>query len=86
MPKHRVQRRGTGGVVGKAQRLGDTGAILVPPFGKGTLATVATHHRTTGQREHGRQGMAFAPTAAKVGNIGEDLDEGLRLCYHKSLP
>jgi hypothetical protein len=26
--------------------------------------------------------MAFAPTAAKVGNLGEDLDEGLRLCYH----
>src|SRR5262250_3299948 len=30
--------------------------------------------------------MAFAPTVAKVGNLGEDLDEGRRLCYHKSLP
>jgi hypothetical protein len=26
--------------------------------------------------------MAFAPTAAKVWDLGEDLDEGLRLCYH----
>jgi hypothetical protein len=26
--------------------------------------------------------MAFAPTAAKVRHLGEDLDEGLRLCYH----
>jgi hypothetical protein len=26
--------------------------------------------------------MAFAPTAAKVENLGEDLDEGLRLGYH----
>src|SRR5262249_17085152 len=30
--------------------------------------------------------MALAPTVAKVGNLGEDLDEGRRLCYHKSLP
>jgi hypothetical protein len=30
--------------------------------------------------------MAFAPTAAKVGNLSEDLDEGLRLCYHTSPP
>jgi hypothetical protein len=28
--------------------------------------------------------MAFAPTAAKIGHLGEDLDEGLRLCYHES--
>src|SRR5262249_54434048 len=42
MPKHRVQRRCTGSVVGKAQRLGDTGAIVVPPFGNGTIATVTT--------------------------------------------
>jgi hypothetical protein len=26
--------------------------------------------------------MAFALTAAKVWDRGEDLDEGLRLCYH----
>src|SRR5436853_7789606 len=30
--------------------------------------------------------MAFTPTAAKVWNLGEDLDEGLRLCYHKGPP
>jgi hypothetical protein len=30
--------------------------------------------------------MALAPTVAKVGNLGEDLDEGLRLGYQKSLP
>jgi hypothetical protein len=86
MPKPRVQRRCTGGVVGKAQRLGDTGALIVPPCGHGTRATGATQPRTAGQREHGRQGMALAPTVAKVGNLGEDLDEGLRLGYQKSLP
>src|SRR5262249_35028864 len=62
-----MQRRRTGGVVGKAQRLGDTGAIIVPPFGNGTIATVATQHRTTDQREHGRQGMAFARQWRKSG-------------------
>jgi hypothetical protein len=30
--------------------------------------------------------MAFAPTAAKVWDLGEDLDEGLRLCYHDGSP
>jgi len=30
--------------------------------------------------------MAFAPTTVKVRNLGEDLDEGLRLCYHGSPP
>ena len=33
--------------------------------------------------ENGRQGMAFTPTTAQVRHLGEDLDEGLRLCYHK---
>src|SRR5262249_18438617 len=52
----------------------------------GTRAAVATQQRPTGQCEHGRQGMALAPTAAKVGHLSEDLDEGLRLCYHTSPP
>src|SRR5215471_11101429 len=86
MPKDRMQRRRTGSVVGKAQRLGDLSAIIVPPCSTGTIAAVATQHRTTGQREHGRQGMASAPTAAKVWNLGEDLNEGLQLCYHTSPP
>ena len=86
MSKNRVQRRRTGGVVGKAQRLGDTVAVIAPPFGDGAIAARATQHRTTGQREYSGQGMAFAPMAAKVWNLGEDLDEGLRLCYHDGPP
>ena len=30
--------------------------------------------------------MAFALTAAKVRNLGEDFDEGRRLCYHGGPP
>jgi hypothetical protein len=30
--------------------------------------------------------MAFTPTTAKVRHLGEDLDEGLRLCYHGGPP
>jgi hypothetical protein len=72
--------------VGKAQRLGNTAAVIAPPFGDGAIAAIATQHRTTGQREYSGQGMAFAPMAAKVWNLGEDLDEGLRLCYHDGPP
>ena len=82
VPQDRVPRRRTRGVVSQAQRLGDTGPVIAPPFGNGALAAIATQHRTTGQRKHGGQGMAFAPTAAKVRNLGEDLDKGRRLCYH----
>jgi len=82
MSKDRVQRCRTRRVVRKAQRLGNPSAVIASPCGDGALATIATQHRTTGQRKNGGQGMAFALTAAKVWDRGEDLDEGLRLCYH----
>ena len=82
MSKDRVQRCRTRRVVRKAQRLGNPSAVIAAPFGDGALATRATQHRTTGQRKNGGQGRAFALTAAKVWDRGEDLDEGLRLCYH----
>src|SRR4029450_528908 len=70
VPKDRVQRRRTRRIVGKAQRLDDLGAVIAPPFGDGTIAAIATQHRTTGQRENGGQGMAFAPTATEVWSPG----------------
>ena len=41
-PKDRVQRRGTGRVMGKTESVSDTSAIIAPPFGDGALAPVAT--------------------------------------------
>jgi hypothetical protein len=80
VPQDRVPRRRPWCVVRKAQRLRETGTVMAPPCGPGALAALATHQRTTGQREHGGQGLACAPTTAKVRHLGEDLDEGLRLC------
>jgi hypothetical protein len=82
VPKDCVQRCCTRRIVGKTQGLSDPSAVIAPPFGDGTLAARATQHRTAGQGENGGQGMAFTPTTAKVWKLGEDLDEGLRLCYH----
>ena len=42
LPKDRVQRRGTGGVMGKTERMSDTGTIIASPFGEGAIAAVAT--------------------------------------------
>jgi hypothetical protein len=86
LAKERVQRRRTRRVVGQAESVSDTGTVIAPPCGDGTLALGVTSHRTTGQRKHGGEGMAFAPTAAKGRNLSEDLDERLRLCAHGGLP
>jgi hypothetical protein len=51
MPQDRMQRRGTGGVMGKTESLSDTGPIIASPFGDGALTAVATQHRTTGHGE-----------------------------------
>jgi hypothetical protein len=86
MPPDRLPRRRTGGVVGQAQSVRHMGALVAPPGGDGAIAAIPTPHRTTGPREQSGEGMAFAPAAAKVWHGGEDLDEGLRLCYHDGAP
>ena len=52
-PKDRVERSGTGGVVGEAEGLGESRIIIASPLGHGTIATIATQHRTTRQSEYG---------------------------------
>src|SRR5258705_2988034 len=81
-----MQRRRTGCIVRKAQCLRNTGTIIAPPFGHGALAAIATQHGTTGQGENGGQRMTFPSTAAKVGNRGEELEQGFGLWYYDHLP
>src|SRR4030095_1905238 len=52
-PKDRVERRGAGSVVGKAEGLSEPRTIIMSPFGHGTIAAIATQHRTTCQSEYG---------------------------------
>ena len=53
VPKDRVERRSTGDVVGEAEGVGEPRTIIASPFGHGTLAAIATQHRTTRQSEYG---------------------------------
>src|ERR671911_902502 len=51
VPKDRMERGGTGGGVGEAERLRDPQAVITSPFGDRAIATRATQHRTARQSE-----------------------------------
>lgn len=68
-PKHQVECRRTRRDRRKAERLGETSAIMASPFGDGALATSPTEHGATGQRQHCRQGMPCAASVANVWNV-----------------
>ena len=71
--------------MGKAQRLSDTGAIIVPPFGNGTIAAVATQRRQQASESMAGKGWRL-PRQRRKSGIRRNLDEGLRLCYNTSPP
>ena len=86
VPKERVECRGTGGVVGKAEGLGESRPIIASPCGHGTLAAIATQHRTTRQSEDGTERMPFATRLTKVRDRSEHFDERTGMCYHQAPP
>ena len=86
VPKDGVERGRTGCAMGEAERLRDPCAIIAPPCGDGALAARATQHRTTRQREDGRERMAFAPRFTKVGQGSKHFNERTWMCYHQTPP
>jgi len=86
VPKDSMERGCTGGDMGEAEGRREACAVIASPFGYGTRVASPTEHRTTRQREDGRERMALATRLPKVGDRREHCNERPWMCYHQALP